>query len=142
MKKLILNELTRCQPASLRKKTYSHILFHVFCPHFLRMHHDYFFWRGFEKVEHNFFQWKVVLLLIYCSITIYLSQLSPCWVWHLTFFWEQFLSNKLESFVSCNIKHFALCFDMYFFYKNLIILHHRDNNFLFWHLWSNSHFQQ
>ena len=94
------------------------------------------------KSEHNFFQWKVVLLLIYCSITIYLSQLSPCWVWHLTFFWEQFLSNKLESFVSCNIKHFALCFDMYFFYKNLIILHHRDNNFLFWHLWSNSHFQQ
>ena len=26
-----------------------------------------------------------------------------------------FLSNKLESFVSCNIKLFALCFDMYYF---------------------------
>ena len=25
----------------------------------------------------------------------------------------QFLSNKLESPVSCNIKLFALCFDMY-----------------------------
>ena len=27
----------------------------------------------------------------------------------------RFLSNKLESFVSCNIKLFALCFDMYYF---------------------------
>ena len=24
--------------------------------------------------------------------------------------------SKLESFVSCNVKLFALCFDMYFFY--------------------------
>ena len=47
------------------KKTLSHILFHVFCLYFLRMHHNYFFRRGFESVEHNFFQWKVVLLLIY-----------------------------------------------------------------------------
>ena len=47
----------------------------------------------------------------------------------------QFLSNKLEIFVSCNLKLFALCFYMYFFNKNLIVLHHSDNNFPFWHLY-------
>ena len=31
------------------------------------------------------------------------SQLSSCWIWHLTFSWVQFLSNKLQFFVSCNI---------------------------------------
>ena len=36
------------------KKTLSHILFHVFCLHFLRMHHDYFFRRGFESVRAQF----------------------------------------------------------------------------------------
>ena len=30
---------------------------------------------------------------------------------------------------------FALCFNIYFFYKNLIVLHHGDINFLFWHLY-------
>ena len=76
--------------------------------------------------EHNFFHPKVVLLVIYCSITIHLSQLSSCWIWHLTFSCVQFLSNKLESFVSFNIKLFCSVFDMFFFYKNLIILHHGD----------------
>ena len=47
------------------KKALSHILFHVFCLHFLRMHHDYFFGRGLKVCEHNFFQRKVVLLVIY-----------------------------------------------------------------------------
>ena len=36
----------------------------------------------------------------------------------------------LLSAVSCNIKLFALCFDIFF-----IILHHGDNNFFFWHLY-------
>ena len=54
--------------------------------------------------------------------------------WHLTFSWVQLLSNKLEFFVSYNIKHVTLYFDMHFFYKNLIVLHHGHNNFLFWHL--------
>ena len=43
------------------KKTLLHILFHVFSSHFLRMHHDYSFpW----VCEYNFFQRKVVLLVI------------------------------------------------------------------------------
>ena len=52
--KIICNEVPRCQLASSRKKTISHILFHVFCLHFLRMHHDYFFQRGFESVRAQF----------------------------------------------------------------------------------------
>ena len=51
--------------------------------------------------------------------------------------WVQFLSNKLELIRFLQCKHYknillsALSFDMYFFYKNLIVLHHGDNNFLF-----------
>ena len=33
---------------------------------------------------------------------INLSQIFSCWICHLTFSWVQFLSNKLEFFVSCN----------------------------------------
>ena len=36
------------------KKTLSHILLRVFCPHFLRTHHDYFFWRDFGSVWAQF----------------------------------------------------------------------------------------
>ena len=36
------------------KKTLSRILFHVFCLHFLKMHHDYFFRSGFESVQAQF----------------------------------------------------------------------------------------
>ena len=38
----------------LTKKTLSHILRHAFCLHFLRIHHDYFFQRGFESVRAQF----------------------------------------------------------------------------------------
>ena len=44
------------------------------------------------------------------------------------------MSNKLESFVSSNIKLFALFFDRLFFIKKLIILHHGDDGFIFSHL--------
>ena len=33
-----------------------------------------------------------------------------------------------------NILLITLCFDTYFFYKNLIVLHHDGKSFLFWHL--------
>ena len=49
MKKLICNEVARCQPASLQKNTLVHILLH-----FLRMDQDYFFRRGFESVQVQF----------------------------------------------------------------------------------------
>ena len=54
---------------------------------------------------------------------------------HLTFSWVQFLSNKLEFFVSCNIKirrTLSFCSAFVHFYENLIVLHHGDNNFLFY----------
>ena len=56
------------------------------------------------------------------------------------------LANKLKFFVSCNIKitrtSFFLLYVLIctFLYKNLVVLLHGDNNFLFWHLYS--HFQQ
>ena len=116
------------------KKTLSHILLHVFYLYFLRSNRD-FFRRGFESVRPQF-------LSVESSIAIYLFNhdsskstifILTFWICHLTFFWMLSLPNKLESFVSCNINLFPLCFDMYFFYENLIIIHHGDNNFLFWH---------
>ena len=66
------------------------------------------------------------------------SKSTPCWRCNWTFSWVQFLSNKLKliRFLRCKITRTSfflliLCFDMYFFYKNLIVLHHGDNNFLF-----------
>ena len=84
--------------------------------------------------KHSFFQRKVVLLVI-CLFN-HDSPKSSIFMLNIEdFLLSAFLSNKLESFVSCNIKLFALRFDMDFFYKNLIILHHSDNNFLLWHLY-------
>ena len=54
VKKLIRNEVARCPPASLRKKTLSHILIHVFCLQFLRAQHDFFFLKCFESVRAQF----------------------------------------------------------------------------------------
>ena len=54
---------------------------------------------------------------------------------HLTLSWVQLLSNKLEFFVSCNIKirrTLSFCSVLAHFYENLIVLHHGDNNFLFY----------
>ena len=69
-----------------------------------------------------------------CSIAIHLSQLSSCWIWNLIFSWVQFLSSKLKFFVSSNVKirtsfFCSVCWYI-LFYKNLIVLHHGDNNFL------------
>ena len=58
----------------------------------------------------------------------------------LRIFRTPFLKNTSGRLL-LNVKLFALCFDMYSFYKNQIILHHGDKNFLFRHL-SNSNFQQ
>ena len=74
VKKLICNEFTRCQPA--RKKTLSHILLHVFCLYFPRIHHIYFFGKGFESVREQFLtenrtrKWHY--LYFFCSSTIHL----------------------------------------------------------------------
>ena len=47
-------ELRDASQQIYEKKTLLHILIHVFCLHFLRMHHDYFFRRGFEGVRVQF----------------------------------------------------------------------------------------
>ena len=106
VKKLICDGVWRYQPATLRKKTLSHIFLHSFYLPFLRIHHDHFFRRGFERVRAQFLSGNVngkyCYLYFTCLITIHSSQLSSCWIWQLTFSWVQFLSNKLEFFVTCN----------------------------------------
>ena len=75
-----------------------------------------------------------------CSVTISPSQLSPCWRCNWTCSWVQFLSNKLKLIlVSCDVKlqeHPSFCscsvFWYVLFYETLIVLHHGDNDFLFY----------
>ena len=53
------------------KTTLSHILLHLFFLHFFRMHHNYFFRRGFENVQTHLFQRKYhqqVVLLVICPL--------------------------------------------------------------------------
>ena len=89
------------------------------------MHHDYFFRRGFASseeglkvCEYNFFQRKVVLLIVY----LFNHHSSKSTIFMLNMPFDVLLRvvfvkySKLESFVSCNIKLFDLYFDMYFFY--------------------------
>ena len=73
---------------------------------------------GLKVCEYNFFQRKVVLLVIY----LFNHDSSKSTIFMLNMAFDVLLSavfvkySKLESFVSCNVKLFALCFDMYFFY--------------------------
>ena len=48
----------------LTKKALSHILLHIFCLHFLRIHHDYFFQRVFESVRAQFLSGNISGLLV------------------------------------------------------------------------------
>ena len=108
------------------KKTFSHIFFHVFYLHFLRMYHDYFCRRGLKVCKCNLFQRKVVLLVIYL-FTIFMLNMAFDVLLNAVFV----KYSELESFVSCNIKLFALCFDMYFFIKFSIMV----NKILFFDIW-------
>ena len=73
-----------------------------------------------------------------CSITIHLSELSSCWIWHLTFwFWRSEYSfcyiNWNSSFLAIITKHLSFCSVFWCkFFKKVIVLHHGDNNFLFY----------
>ena len=70
--------------------------------------------------QHNFFQRKVILLVIY----LFNHDSSKSIIFMLNMAFDVLLSavfvkySKLESFVSCNVKLFALCFHMYFFIKS------------------------
>ena len=105
---MICNEFAKYQPASLRKQTLLHILLHVFCFHFLRMHHDYFFRKGFENVQTQFLSRnirKAVLLVIY--LFNYDSSKSTFFMLNMAFdvlSSTVFVKKKLEFFVSCKIK--------------------------------------
>ena len=74
--------------------------------------------------ECNFFQLKVVLLVI----DLFNHDSSKSAIFMLNMAFDVLMSavfvkySELESFVSCNIKLFALCFDMYFFIKFSIMV--------------------
>ena len=117
MKKLICNEVVRCQPASLRRKLFHTSSFMYFTFIFLGCITITFSGEGLKVCEYNFFQRKVVLLVIY----LFNHDSSKSTIFLLNMAFDVLLRavfvkySKLESFVSCNVKLFALCFNMYFF---------------------------
>ena len=55
-----LQDAQRLVPTcKLTKKTISHIFLHAFCVHFLRIHQNYFFRRGFESLRAQFLSGNV-----------------------------------------------------------------------------------
>ena len=52
------------KPTKLTKKALSNILLHVFCLHFLRIHHGYFFQRVFKSVRAQFLSGNISGLLV------------------------------------------------------------------------------
>ena len=118
MKKLICNEIARCQPASLGRKLFHIYSFMYFTLIFSECITITSSKEGLKVCEYNFFRRKVVLLVIY----LFSHDSSKSTIFMLNMAFDVLLSavfvkySKLESFVSCNIKLFALCFDMYFFY--------------------------
>ena len=75
---------------------------------------------GLKVCECNFFQLKVVLLVIY----LFNHDSSKSAIFMLNMAFDVLMSavfvkySELESFVSCNIKLFAQCFHMDFFIKS------------------------
>ena len=121
MKKLICNEVVRCQPASLRRKLFHTSSFIYFTFIFSGCITITSSEEGLKVSEYNFFQRKVVLLMIY----LFNHDSSKSTILMLNMAFDVLLSavfvkySNLESFVSRNIKLFklfALCFDMYLFY--------------------------
>ena len=119
------------------KNNLSHIFFHVFCLHFLRTHHDYFFRRSFETMRPKFLSGNISkkYLQFTCSITIHLSQLPSCWMWQLTlsqYSFRQINWNSLQYKGYKNVLLFPACVFSYvvLFNKKLIVVHHDGNTFL------------
>ena len=84
----------------LTKKALSHILLHIFCLHFLRIHHGCFFQRVFESVRAQFLSGNISGLLV-----IYLFNCNSSKSTFSMFSSVQFLSNKLKliHFLRCKI---------------------------------------
>ena len=100
-------------------------------------------WKCVRTFSSRKYKQKVVLLVIYQfshdSSVNFLHFEYGVWIWR--FLGYSFCQiNFISSFLAIpykdyrNILPFALCSDMFFFYKNLIVLDHVDNNFIFWHL--------
>ena len=119
MKKLICIEVARCQSASLPRKLFHTSSFMYFAFIFSECITITSSEETLKVCEYNFFQRKVILLVIY--LFNHDSPKPTIFMLNMTF--DVFLSavfvkyGKLESFVSFNIKIFTLCFDMYFFIK-------------------------
>ena len=113
---LPFNEVARCQSGSLRRK-----LFHTFSFMYFAFHPLPCIFsecisitsseEALKVCEHNFFQRKVVLLIIYLfNHDSFKPTIFTIFLLNMSF-------EVLLSAVSCNIKLFALCFDRYFFIK-------------------------
>ena len=119
MKKLICNDVARCQPASLRRKLFHISSFMYFTFIFSECITITSSEEGLKVCEYNFFQRKVVLLVIY----LFNHDSSKSTIFMLNMAFDVLLSEvfvkyrKLGSFVSCN-RVFALCFGVYFFIKS------------------------
>ena len=106
--------------SKLMKKALSHILLHAFCLHFLRIHTNTF-WKFANTTSFGKYKWKVVIYLFN-----YDSSKSFFFMLNMAF-------DVLLSTVSCNTKITRTSCSVFWyvlFYKNLIVLHHGDNNFL------------
>ena len=118
VKKLICNEVVRCQPASLRRKLFHTSSFMYFTFIYSGCITITSSKEGLKACEENFFQQKVVLLVIY----LFSHDSSKSTIFLLNMAFDVLLSavfvkySKLESFVSCDVKLFALCFNLYFLY--------------------------
>ena len=129
-----VNLLWSCKMSTCNftKKTLSHILSFIYFSFIFSEYITISSSEGALKVwEHNFFLKIQAESSVTCNLSVRLwfiqiNFLHPE-LWHLTFSWIQFLSNKLEFFVSCNnikIKRtfsfllwILICFDMYFSIK-------------------------
>ena len=104
MKKLICDEVARCQPKSLQIKLF-HTSFLYFTLIFSECITITSSEEGLKVCEYNFIQQKVVLLVIY--LPNHDSSKSTIFLLNMAF--DVLLSavlvkySKLESFVSCNI---------------------------------------
>ena len=118
MKKLICNEVVRCQPASLRRKLFHTSSFMYFTFIFSGCITITSSEEGLKVCEYNFFQRKVVLLVIY----LFNHDSSKSTIFMLNMAFDVLLSavfvkySKLDSLVSCNINLFALFIDMNSFF--------------------------
>ena len=107
VKKLICNEVVRCQPASLRRKLFHTSSFMYFTFIFSGCITITSSKEGLKVCEYNFFQRKVLLLVIY----LFNHDSSKSVILHVEYVFSRF-------FVSCNIKLILCVLICTFFIKS------------------------